>query len=68
MQEFKMETSGYSAEYGGTAGGMMNMVLKSGANRPHGSLFEFVRNDKLDARNFFADDTEKLRRNQFGGH
>lgn len=45
----------------------MNVVLKGGTNRPHGSLFEFVRNDKFDARNFFAPDKNKLRRNQFGG-
>ncbi len=67
MQEFKMQTTGYSAEYGRLAGGVMNMVLKSGANQPHGSLFEFLRNDRLDARNFFVANKSKLRRNQFGG-
>src|SRR5215471_135678 len=56
MQEFKMEVSGYSAEYGKMAGGVLNMTLKTGANRPHGSLFEYVRNDKFDARAYF--DTE----------
>jgi len=66
LQEFKMQTSGYSAEYGRLAGGVMNMVLKSGGNRPHGSLFEFLRNDVLDARGFFDADKSKLRRNQFG--
>jgi hypothetical protein len=66
MQEFKVETSGYSAEFGRLAGGVVNMALKTGGNRFHGALFEFLRNDKLDARNFFADDTSKLRRNQFG--
>ena len=66
IQEFKMETSGYSAEYGRLSGGVMSMVLKSGTNRLHGTLFEFVRNDLFDARNFFADDKPKLRRNQFG--
>ena len=66
MQEFKVQTSGYSAEYGRLAGGVMNMALKSGGNQLHGSLFEFLRNDKSDARNFFAVDKTKLRRNQFG--
>ena len=45
MQEFKMQTNNFSAEYGRMAGGVMNMVLKSGANQVHGSMFEFVRND-----------------------
>ena len=47
MMEFKMQTTGYSAEYGRLAGGTMNMVLKTGTNRLHGSLFEFLRNDLL---------------------
>jgi hypothetical protein len=66
MQEFKMQTTGYSAEYGRLAGGSMNMVLKTGTNRLHGSLFEFLRNDLLDARKFFDPAKTKLRRNQFG--
>ena len=66
LQEFKMQTSGYSAEYGRLAGGVMNMVLKSGGNQVHGGLFEFVRNDLFDARNFFDAGKGKLRRNQFG--
>jgi hypothetical protein len=56
VQEFKMEVSGYSAEYGKMAGGILNMALKTGGNRLHGSLFEYVRNDKFDARAYF--DTE----------
>ena len=67
MQEFKLETSGYSAEYGRVAGGVISVALKSGTNLVHGALFEFLRNDKFDARNFFATDKNKLRRNQFGG-
>ena len=67
LQEFKLETSGYSAEYGRLAGGVVTMVLKSGANQVHGSLFEFVRNDDFDARNFFDQAKSELRRNQFGG-
>jgi hypothetical protein len=67
LQEFKMETSGYSAEYGRLAGGVVNMVLRSGGNALHGSLFEFVRNDAMDARNFFDGPVKsELRRNQFG--
>ncbi|MFB3827083.1 MAG: carboxypeptidase regulatory-like domain-containing protein [Bryobacteraceae bacterium] len=66
MQEFKMQVSGYSAEYGRLAGGVMSMALKSGGNQPHGSVFEYVRNDLLDARGFFEADKNKLRRNQFG--
>ena len=66
MQEFKMEVSGYSAEYGKMAGGILNMVLKTGGNQLHGSVFEYVRNDKFDSRAYF--DTEKLgfHQNQFG--
>ncbi len=67
LQEFKVQTSNYSAEYGRLAGGVINMVLKSGTNRYHGVLFEFLRNDLFDARNFFDADKSKLRRNQFGG-
>lgn len=67
MQEFKIQTSNYSAELGRLAGGVMNVVLKSGGNRLHGSLFEFLRNDHVDARNFFDDSKSELRRNQFGG-
>jgi hypothetical protein len=67
LQEFKLQTSGYSAEYGRLAGGVVNMVLRSGTNQIHGSLFEFVRNDLFDARNFFDAAKSELRRNQFGG-
>ncbi|MEK7406191.1 MAG: TonB-dependent receptor, partial [Acidobacteriota bacterium] len=66
LQEFKMEVSGFSAEYGRMAGGILNMVLRSGTNDHHGSLFHYLRNDILDARGFFDRDKNKLRRNQFG--
>lgn len=66
LQEFKLQTSGYSAEYGRLAGGVVAMVLKSGGNQLHGALFEFLRNDLFDARNFFDAGKSKLRRNQFG--
>jgi hypothetical protein len=67
MQEFKMETSGYSAEYGKMAGGIMQMVLRSGTNQFHGTAFEYFRNDVFDAKSYF--DAEKLayHQNQFGG-
>jgi outer membrane receptor protein involved in Fe transport len=66
IQEFKMITSGFSAEYGRFAGGVLSMVTKSGTNRVRGSLYEFLRNDALDARNFFDVNKSKLRQNQFG--
>src|SRR5262245_46566844 len=66
IQEFKMLTSGYSAEYGRYAGGMLTAVTKSGTNRFHGSLHEFIRNDVLDAKGYFDPERLKLRRNQFG--
>jgi outer membrane receptor protein involved in Fe transport len=66
LQEFKLQTSGYSAEYGRLAGGVVAMALKSGGNQVRGSLFEYVRNDVFDARNFFDAGKSKLRRNQFG--
>ncbi len=66
MQEFKMQVSSYSAEYGRFGGGVMNVVLRRGTNQLHGTVFEFIRNDLADARNFFAEDKTMLRRNQFG--
>jgi len=66
VQEFKMLTSGFSAEYGRYAGGMLTAVTKSGTNRLRGSLYEFMRNDALDATEFFSVAKSKLRRNQFG--
>src|SRR5215468_8384427 len=66
LQEFKVQQNAYSAEFS-HAGGLLNGSTKSGANDIHGGLFEFLRNDKLDARNFFARDREVLKRNQFGG-
>ena len=54
LQEMKVQTSLYSAEFGRTAGGVINFVTKSGSNEYHGSLFEFLRNQHMDARNFFA--------------
>ena len=67
IQEIKVETANYSAEFGSEAGGQINVVTKAGTNDFHGVLFEFLRNDKLDARDSFADRKSKLRRNMFGG-
>ena len=68
VQEFKMMTSGYSAEFGRYAGGVLSVVTKSGTNRLHGSLYEFLRNDMWDAVSYFDLTKGKLRRNQFGAN
>ncbi|MBI4454344.1 MAG: TonB-dependent receptor [Acidobacteria bacterium] len=66
VREFTVLTNTYSAEYGKVAGGVINAVTKSGTNELHGSLFEFHRNDNLDARVFFDDKKPEFKRNQFG--
>src|SRR5439155_13994734 len=66
IQEFKIITSGFSAEYGRFAGGVLSVVSKTGGNRVPGSLYEFLRNDWPDARNFFDQTKSKLRHNPFG--
>jgi hypothetical protein len=67
IQEFKVLTYNYSAEYGTRAGPAVLVTTKSGTNNFHGSVFEFFRNTKLDARSFFAAEREKFNLNQFGG-
>ena len=67
IQEFKVLTYNYSAEYGTRAGPTVLVTTKSGTNNFHGSLFEFLRNTSLDAKSFFASSTEKFNLNQFGG-
>ncbi len=69
IREFSVSTSTYSAEQGRTAGAQINVVSKSGTNSFHGSLFDYLRNDVFDARNFFQPPGEDktLKRNQFGG-
>jgi hypothetical protein len=66
IAEVKILTSGYSAEFGGRSGALVNVVTKSGTQRYHGTLFEFVRNDDFDARTFFARQVDPLRFNDFG--
>jgi hypothetical protein len=71
VQEFKIDNSTFSAEYGQSSGAVVNIATRSGANKFHGELFEFLRNDALDARNFFtftASEPPPFKRNQFGGH
>jgi len=67
IQEFKVLTYNYSAEYGTRAGPTVLVTTKSGSNKLHGTLFEFFRNTKLDSKNFFAVTKDKLNLNQFGG-
>ncbi|PYV22163.1 MAG: hypothetical protein DMG24_17665, partial [Acidobacteria bacterium] len=80
MQEFKIQTNIYDAAFGKTAGSTVNLVVKSGTNELHGAVYEFLRNDKLDAGNFFSTNQTnpftnqeipgtrrpEYRRNQFG--
>jgi hypothetical protein len=67
IREFRVEANAYSAEFGRNAGGQVNVLTKSGTNQYAGSVFEYHRNDALDARNFFDGETKPdFRRNQFG--
>ena len=71
VQEFKVKTDSFAAEFGHAAGEVVEATIKSGSNQYHGTLFEFLRNDDLDANNFFANAAGKpkapFRQNQFGG-
>ena len=67
VEEFKVQTSNYSAEFGQSAGGVVNVITRSGTNTVHGSLYEFLRNEVFDARNFFAPTKAPYKQNQFGG-
>jgi outer membrane receptor protein involved in Fe transport len=71
VQEFKVDTNTFSAEYGRAAGGVFNVITKSGTNDPHFTLYEFFRNDQLNANDFFANKGGSARPpfkfNQFGG-
>jgi hypothetical protein len=67
VQEIRVQQNGYSAEFGNSAAGVIAMTTRSGSNRVTGVLYEYFRNDKLDARNFFATGSTPLRWNAFGG-
>ncbi|MFN7999109.1 MAG: TonB-dependent receptor [Bryobacteraceae bacterium] len=68
IAEFKVDSHADSAEYGGALGGYVNVATKSGTNDLHGGLWEFLRNDKFDARNFFLPSVSPFKQNQFGGN
>src|SRR5512146_1290952 len=67
LQEFSVQTHSFDAQYGANAGAVVNVVTKSGTNQWHGDAFEFVRNREFNARNYFANVKDPLKRNQFGG-
>jgi carboxypeptidase family protein/TonB-dependent receptor-like protein len=67
VQEFKILTNNYDAQYGRTSGGIINQVIKSGSNSFHGDVFEGFRNDVLDAKDFFLPTRAPFKRNTFGG-
>jgi hypothetical protein len=67
IQEFKVVTNGYAAEYGRSSSGVVSVSLKSGTNSLQGTVYEYFRHDALDAKNFFATEKPPYRRNQFGG-
>jgi hypothetical protein len=70
LEEFKVQTNGYAAEFGRSGGGIVNMVIKSGTNQYHGVVYEFLRNSKLDANDFFSNKAGRglssFKRNQYG--
>ncbi|MBI1354645.1 MAG: hypothetical protein GC160_09885 [Acidobacteria bacterium] len=66
LEEMNVEVSNYKAEMGRSGGGFIQMTTKSGTNKFHGALYDFLRNDAMDSRQFFAAKKQKLRRNQFG--
>jgi hypothetical protein len=67
MAEFRILTTTAPAEFGGTDGGITTIVTRSGTNQIHGTLYEFLRNDVLNANNYFAPRKEELKQNQYGG-
>lgn len=67
LHEFSVQTNSIPASYGEKAGGVVNIVTNSGSNALHGSVFEFLRNGAVNAKNYFAKSVDQLKRNQFGG-
>ncbi|MCU1259490.1 MAG: Oar protein [Bryobacterales bacterium] len=66
LAEFSVQTNNFDAQYGGSGGAIVNIVTRSGTNAVHGTVFEYLRNGALNARNFFAPQVDALKRNQFG--
>jgi hypothetical protein len=67
IEQLELQTATFAADSGRAAGAVINIISKSGTNQLHGTLYEYFRNDKLDARNFFSATKDPLRQNQFGG-
>ncbi len=67
IEEFRLLTNSFNAEYGRFSGAIVNVITKSGTNNIHGSVYEFLRNEKLDARSYFDPERGVFKRNQFGG-
>src|SRR5207247_2563202 len=67
IQEFRLLTNSLNAEYGRFSGAIVNVLTKPGTNEIHGSVYEFLRNEKLDARSYFDQERGDFKRNQFGG-
>ena len=67
IQEFRLLTNSFNAEYGRFSGAIVNVLTKPGTNEIHGSVYEFLRNEKLDARSYFDQERGDFKRNQFGG-
>jgi hypothetical protein len=67
VQEFSLQSSNFTAEYGNAGGGIVNVVVKSGTNDIHGSAFHFIRDGSMNSRQFFAPTQDTLKRNQSGG-
>ena len=66
LQEFNVQTNNMSAAYGNATGGVANVITKSGTDKIHGDVFEYLRNYAMDAKNYFADSPDPLKQNQFG--
>lgn len=67
IEEFRLLTNSFNAEYGRFSGAIVNVITKSGTNEIHGSAYEFLRNEKLDSKNYFDQERGVFKRNQFGG-
>lgn len=67
LQEFSVQTSNYDAQYGQSAGAVVNIITKSGGSKFHGAAFEFLRNGYFNAKPYFANSADNLHRHQFGG-